>query len=72
MALTENTTLDEVVHDPIGNTLRVTWRDHIYRDGEEIDSARVARVKTYAIPADAAAFDADLGDDAAKYAALFE
>lgn len=71
MALTENTTLDEVVHDPIANTIRVTWRDHIFRDGVEIDSARVARSKTYAVPDDAADFEADLGDAALKYAPLF-
>lgn len=69
--LTEDTTLDEVVHDPITNTIRVTWRDHIYRDGVEIDSARVARTKTYAVPDGKTEFDADLGADAAKYAALF-
>lgn len=71
MALTETTTLDEVLHDPITGTVRVTWRDHIFRDGVEIDSARVARTKSYSVATDKAEFDADLGVDAAKYAALF-
>jgi hypothetical protein len=69
-SLTENTTLDDVTHDLSANTLTVTWRDHIFKDGVEIDSARVARVKTYT-DADKDAFTTDLGADAQKYLSLF-
>ena len=50
---------------------RISWRDHVFRDGQEIDGARTARTKTYAVPEGKTEFDADLGADAAKYAALF-
>lgn len=70
-AITEDTTLDEVKHDKAAGTVTVTWRDHLYRDGEEIDAARTARTKTYNTATDAAAFAADLGADAANYANLF-
>ena len=68
--LTESTTLDDVTHDLTANTVTVTWRDHIFKDGVEIDSARVARTKTYT-DADKEAFTFDLGADAAKYVSLF-
>ena len=70
MSLTETTTLDEVLFDATTNSVKVTWRDHIFRDGVEVDSARVARSKTYTKD-DKEQFHADLGDDATKYATLF-
>lgn len=70
MALTESTTLDEVTLDAISNTLRVTWRDHVFRDGVEIDSARTARVKAYSAGQETD-FETDLGGDAIKYISIF-
>lgn len=69
MALTETTTLDEVKFDVVKKTITVTWRDRIFKDGIEIDSARTARDKTYGAD-DAVAFGDDLGADAAKYSGL--
>lgn len=67
---TETTTLDEVSIDVINKTARVVWRDHLFKDGVEVDSARVAREKTYTADMKDA-FTADLGDEAAKYVDLF-
>jgi hypothetical protein len=69
MALTEYTTLDEVLSNESTGSVTVTWRDHIARNGVEIDSARIARSKTYTAETKAD-FLADLGNDASKYASL--
>jgi hypothetical protein len=67
---TETTTLDEVTHSILDGSVTVTWRDHLFKDGEEVDSARVMRQKTY-LPADIVQFHTDLGADAATYISLF-
>ena len=70
MPLTESTTLDEVKHDKTTSTVTVTWRDHLFRDGVEVDAARVARTKTYSAD-QAAEFAADVGSEAVNYSSLF-
>ena len=70
MSLTETTTLDEVLHDVTANTVTVTWRDHIFRGGEEINSARTMRQVTYS-SSDIDKFNTDLGSEASKYGHLF-
>lgn len=71
MALSESTTLDEVNYNAATNTLTVTWRDHIFRDGVEIDEARQARTKTYGA-ADIQQMISDLGPNADKYKNLLQ
>lgn len=66
----ETTTLDEVNIDAAVGTVRVVWRDHLFKDDVEVDSARVAREKTYTSSMKDE-FVADLGDDADKYVDLF-
>lgn len=70
MALTESTTLDEVTLNEVAGTISVTWRDHVFRDGVEIDSARTARTKTY-VAGQETDFETDLGEDAVKYISIF-
>jgi hypothetical protein len=69
---TETTTLDEVVHNLAGDMVQVTWRNHLFKDGVEMDEARTAVVESYPVPAGEPKFTADLGAAAAKYLALFQ
>jgi len=66
------TTLDEVVHNLAGDMVQVTWRNHVFKDGVEMEEARTAIVESYPVPAGEAAFTAALGAAAAKYLALFQ
>jgi len=56
---TETTTLDEKSHDLVNNVATATWRTHLFKDGEEVDSARVAHTKTYQLPEQQAEFEQD-------------
>lgn len=68
--ITTTTTLDQVTHDTVTNTVTVTWRDRLFNNGVEVDAARVMRQVTYDSSM-IAQFNSDLGSDAATYVGLF-
>ena len=65
--LTESRDLYSVTHNKEAGTVTVVWMNRIYRDGTEIDAARVAETNTFT---DAAELAAALGADASKYQGL--
>lgn len=65
--LTESRDLYSVTHNKEAGNVTVVWMNRIYRDGTEIDSARVAETKTFDNQVDLAA---ELGPDATAYEGL--